>query len=223
MPPSIRLDHVIVAANTLDEGEAWLRARLGVGLDPGGSHTGWGTHNRLLQLGGGTYLELIAPDPAQPEPTRPRLFGLDGTQRTRIASRPRVIHLAMQCPGLASVLPGLPWRPGHLTAMRRGDLAWQITIPGDSPDGLPCLPDGEAAGGLLPTLIDWGDAAHPSTRLVFRGVTLIAVRLAAPPAIAAVLAGLRAHEPRLEITPAQPGHAAIGIELATPDGWSLLD
>ena len=43
----------------------------------GGSHPGLGTHNALLSLGDESYLEIIAPDPTQPKPDHPRIFGLD--------------------------------------------------------------------------------------------------------------------------------------------------
>lgn len=72
----IALDHLVVAARTLDEGEAWLTERLGRPLCGGGTHRGFGTHNRLLSLGPDCYLELIARDPLQPGASRV-LFGLD--------------------------------------------------------------------------------------------------------------------------------------------------
>ena len=34
----IALDHLVVAARTLDEGAAWVEARLGVPMGPGGKH-----------------------------------------------------------------------------------------------------------------------------------------------------------------------------------------
>jgi hypothetical protein len=57
------LDHLVVAARTLEEGAAWVTGRLGVSMAPGGKHALMGTHNRLLSLGARAYLEVIAIDP----------------------------------------------------------------------------------------------------------------------------------------------------------------
>jgi hypothetical protein len=55
--------------------------------------------------------------------------------------------------------------------MSRDDLAWDITV----------APAGRLAGyGLLPTLIDWGDAPHPCSRLPDSGITLESVRIQGP-------------------------------------------
>ena len=43
----------------------------------GGVHIKMGTHNHLMQIGQGIFLEVIAVNPEIEPPNRPRWFGLD--------------------------------------------------------------------------------------------------------------------------------------------------
>ena len=52
--PTAMLDHLVVAADTLDQGAAYVRDRLGVSPAGGGTHVAMGTHNRVLKLGRGS-------------------------------------------------------------------------------------------------------------------------------------------------------------------------
>ncbi|MFO0004298.1 MAG: VOC family protein, partial [bacterium] len=51
------VDHLVLGAATLEEGIAWAERMLGATPQPGGRHPQWGTHNALLSLGHGAYLE----------------------------------------------------------------------------------------------------------------------------------------------------------------------
>jgi hypothetical protein len=162
----IELDHLVVAATDLESGEAWLRDRLGVPLSAGGQHEGRGTHNKLLQLGSGTYLELIAADPTQPDPAQPRSFMLDDpAMQARLKHSPQLVHFLCRTDDMDAALASLKYLPGKPIPMTRGALRWRICA---STGGRP------PADGLLPTLIQWDVPAdqHPAARLPDAGVRL---------------------------------------------------
>lgn len=171
MPVHAQLDHLVVAARRLDEGRAWLEHQLGVPLSPGGEHARFGTHNALLNLGGGAYLEVIAVNPAAPAPERPRWFGLDDpAMQASLAAGPRLIHWVARVPDLPAALTASPEDHGEVLDMVRGDLRWQLSVPEDG--HLPL-------GGVLPSLIAWG-GAHPTERLPASGVHFAHLGLSHP-------------------------------------------
>jgi hypothetical protein len=177
---NVWLDHLVVAAATLDQGAAWCEATLGVTPGPGGRHALMGTHNRLLKISSpafpDSYLEIIAIDPEAAAPTRPRWFGLDdpALQARLAAEGPRLIHSVARSPqldmhrwGLIAVghQPGEPVRAGRDTP--QGRLEWEILL---RPDGaLQC-------GGALPTLLQW-HGRHPTADMADSGVALSALTL----------------------------------------------
>ena len=174
---ALELDHLVVAATDLDSGQAWLAERLGATLAPGGQHTGVGTHNRLLQLGNRVYLELIAPDPSQAEPPRPRPFLLDDPDmKARLVIAPQLVHWVVRSNDLQADVAAAPYQPGTIVNMTRGTLTWRLTVPrGGRPAG----------DGMLPSMIQWDlpDDQHPTARLPDVGVALTGLSIRAPQAV----------------------------------------
>lgn len=155
-------DHLVVAAETLEQGADFIERVLGVRPQPGGQHKAMGTHNLVLRLGERQYLEIIAIDPDLPEPERPRWFGLDGSNlQQRLRARPRLIHWVARTPDLERAIAVAPL--GQSLSMSRGEYHWRITVPADG-----TLP-GE---GLIPTLIQWDSGGHPADRLPDQGCRL---------------------------------------------------
>ena len=214
-----RLDHLVVMADTLAQGVAWCEATLGVTPAPGGQHPLFGTHNRLLALGGAAfaqaYLEIIAIDPAAGEPGRTRWFDMDDQRLRRQvrAQGPQLIHWVARVPELARAAAawaalGLE-RGAVLPASRmtpRGLLEWQITV---REDGQRLL------DGCLPTLIQWG-AVHPADSLPASGVSLQVLRLGHPDA--ATLTHALARLGLGDVATTASAEPSLHAELLTPRG-----
>lgn len=168
------IDHLAIGAATLEDGAAWVAQRLGVAPQGGGRHPRMGTHNRLLRLGKGQYLEVIAVDPDAPPPDRPRWFGLDDPAvQARLAERPRLLGWIARTDTLAEARAAAddPDLFGPAEEMSRGSLSWRITI---RPDGA------SPAGGALPSLIQWPEGAHPCDALPEVGCRLESLTLHHP-------------------------------------------
>lgn len=209
-----RLDHLAVAATDLASGTAWLEARLGVPLAPGGAHPRMGTHNRVLRLGDGVYLELIAIDPDAPPPGRPRWFGLDEPAlAARLVERPRLVAWAAATDDLDAATAASPFPHGPVHEMTRGDLVWRITIPDDGR---------VVEGGAVPTLIEWPPGVHPTKRMPDAGCTLerLTIRHPEPQRITAGLAAIGLADPAVHF---DGGPASLAVSLHTPDGRVTID
>ena len=200
----MELDHLAICCADLDEGVAWVEATLGVPLQPGGQHARFGTHNRLLGLGDGLYLEVIAPDPNASVPPHPRWFGLDQ------AGTPRLGNWIVRVEDLGLALAAAPEAVGEPLPLSRGELAWRIAVP---PDG--SLP----FGGAYPTLISWQSGVHPSRLLPDQFVRLTGLTVQHPQAdaVAGMLGGLT--DPRVRFV---TGPLQLRAVFQTPFGEKVL-
>jgi hypothetical protein len=99
------IDHIVYGVpRRLAQAVAWFAGLTGAQPARGGSHEGMGTANFLIGLGGGAYLEIIGPDPDQPQPVRGRWFGID-----RLTA-PRIVTWAIRTADIdGSVTAARPW------------------------------------------------------------------------------------------------------------------
>jgi hypothetical protein len=147
------IDHLVWGGPDLEAEIERLERWTGVRATLGGRHPGEGTRNALIRAGRAVYLELIAPDFTQPQPPRPRWFGLDALPR------PRLITWAAKSGDLdgnraAAQAAGIPLgevRSGRRELGNGQALSWRLTYP-----------DMLVGDGLVPFLIDWGDGPHPA-------------------------------------------------------------
>jgi hypothetical protein len=207
------LDHLVVAATALEQGEAYLEQRLGVRPQRGGKHGRMGTHNSLLKLGAKFYIEVIAIDPGATAPHHPRWFGLDSPElQAALEKGPRLIHWVARTDDIAAARRAFTADPGEDQAMTRGSFEWRITVPADGR-----LP----AGGVLPSLIHWLCAQHPADALPDSRVRLVALAGAHPePAMVRSTLTALALSDAIKVTyGAQPRLVAM---LQTPRGPVML-
>ena len=164
----VMLDHILLGVSDFDEGIAFVKEHTGVAAAFGGIHPGRCTRNALLSLGERHYLEIIAPDPAQP--------GSPDTYRLRRLAAPRLVGWAAHPGGLDE----------FAARLRSARLAFDGPTPGQRkrPDGRLLqwrtlnLHDDRA--GLLPFFIEWSPGTvHPSADAP-AGCKLLRFELSAP-------------------------------------------
>ena len=213
------LDHLVVAANHLDEGRAWARETLGVEAASGGKHEGLATHNALIKLDGKRYLEIIAIDPDAGAANFPRWFGLDTADvREHIMHGPRLVAWVARCVGATDAIVRLAQTPNYAANVvrpaSRGGFHWRFAF---TPDGA------RIAGGALPHLIQREGDAHPCDRLIDVGVSLTALMLAAPEpnVVSNMLQSLCFVDARVQV--GQSTTANLVAIVQTPVGSVVLD
>ena len=202
----ITFDHIAVAGETLAAATAHVEAALGVPLQQGGEHAVFHTHNTLLGLEDGLYLEAIAINPSAPAPERARWFDLD-----RFEGPPRLTNWICRCDHLDTTLAQLPEGFGAPVDLQRGDLRWRMAVP---------------RGGVLPydncapALIQWIGDAHPAERLMQQGCRLTGLEVRHPQADAleALLAPLL-DDGRITFT---NGTAGLSAQFTTSKGVATL-
>ena len=200
------LDHLAVSGTTLAQATAYVEDTLGVKMQAGGEHAVFHTHNTLLGLEDGLYLEAIAINPNAETPDRPRWFNLD-----QFAGDARLTNWICRTDDLDHDMQQMPDGIGNPVALQRGDLRWDMVVPDT---GL--LP----FDNLCPALIRWNTPHHPATRLVQSGCRLKRLIVTHPRAgdlgnqLAATLV-----DDRIVY---EVGPCAMRAEIETPHGLRVL-
>ena len=205
----LRFDHVVIAARTLGEGVNWVERRLGAAVGAGGKHDVMGTHNRLLSLGPGRFLEVIAIDPESAAPLQPRWFELDTpAMQERLRKGPALIHWAVRTDDIEAALAAVGGARPEVLALSRGAFRWKIGVPADGH---------LEHRGLQPTVIQWF-AQHPADVLPDSGCRLESIVLHDAEASAIVhrlrYAGLSTDDP---VQPSDEG-SGLEVRIHTPRG-----
>ncbi|KEJ89922.1 VOC family protein [Sulfitobacter donghicola] len=172
----IEFDHIAVAGETLAAATTHVEKTLGVPLQTGGEHAVFHTHNTLLGLEEGLYLEAISINPDAPQADRPRWFDLD-----RFSGAARLTNWICRCDDLDETLSNLPDGFGQPVEIERGNLRWRMAVPASG-----VLPYDNCA----PALIQWIGDEHPAPRLTQQGCRIVALEVYHPQAtaLAALLA-----------------------------------
>ncbi|MEL6618602.1 MAG: VOC family protein [Pseudomonadota bacterium] len=200
------LDHLVVGATTLSEAQAHIEECLGLHMQPGGQHAVFHTHNMLLGLEDGLYLEAIAPDPSRPAPHRPRWYDLD-----RAAGPARLGNWAAAVTDMDADLSTMPHGVGMPVDVQRGALQWRMAV---SADGTTPFDN------LWPALIEWPPGVHPAGALVPSGLRLRRLTLRHPQG-QALAAALETHirDDRIAV---EVGPVAMQAVFDGPDGERTL-
>lgn len=169
----LHLDHLTVIAPSLAEGVAHVSACLDIDVPFGQRHAYMGTHNHLLQLGGGVYLEIVAVDPSGVHPGRARWFGLDHPDRVRAdwdAGR-RLRGWVARSDDMDAALRGREAIFGRKVALPPDEPVFDFAIPDDG-----TLP----LDGAAPSIIDRRGRPRSMATIADLGARLVSLTLEHP-------------------------------------------
>jgi hypothetical protein len=184
------LDHIVLATPDVQTSVAEIEAAIGLRPELGGHFPGRGVYNHLLALQNDAYLEIIGPDPDQADHEGPLPFGMHefGDRGAHVphwcCKAGAEIEERVAAAKAAGYDIGEVYPLGRVLADGTR-LDWRLTRTVWPP----------LLGGLVPFLIDWGDARHPSTTAV-KGATLVSW-----------------HGEHPDPDGVREAHAALGVEL----------
>lgn len=151
-----KIDHLVYCVPDLGKSMQELSELMGAKIFYGGQHQTLGTHNALLNLGNGAYLELLAIDEKNTAIPPPRWMGIDFFEKAMIT------RWAIKSNDLASdvaILKKANPKMGEVFAgsRKRADgtlLSWEMVKPLATP-----------VVEILPFMVNWKGSVHPTQSL----------------------------------------------------------
>ncbi len=239
-----QIDHIVVVAQTLEQGVAWCEATLGITPQPGGDHPQFGTHNRIFKIATPNfplaYFEIIAikkiatqavntpanaqnkaQNQAANKTVSARWFDMDDAAlQAAVAKEPRLVHFVANTEDIQAGRTAL-----KALGIDRGAAveASRPTRKGRLEWKITVRDDGQRLfNGALPSLIQWGKTnaeeplrLHPRNTLPRSGVSLQSVAVTSP-----TPEKLQAAYDAIGLTGVtlSEGEANITVTLKTPKG-----
>ena len=152
-----KLDHIVFAASTLEEGTAFIEKKLQVKLSNIGYHKDMGTHNRVVKISESVYLEVISIDPNSVIIKSKRWFNLDCPKlQSQLKKSPQVIGYVIESDDKKILKYYEPF-----FKVSRGEYKWQFSMPRTKTNN---LVDQSCKNGIMPSLIKW-DSEKPINKM----------------------------------------------------------
>lgn len=159
-----KLDHLVIGAKDLAQGVAYVKDMFGVEIPFGGVHEMMGTHNHLMRLGEGLFLEVIAANPHMASAVYPRWYALDDPYvRQQLEWSPSLLTWVVRTDDIHALLSRTDFSFGQPQKISRGDLTWYFGLPGDGR---------LLASGMLPYVMQWQTEGHPASAMPDLGCSL---------------------------------------------------
>ncbi|MDA9657100.1 VOC family protein [Alphaproteobacteria bacterium] len=143
-----KLDHIVIAANTLEEGTSYLENKLHIKLSNIGYHKDMGTHNRVVKISKSVYLEVISIDPNCKQIKSKRWFNLDSSKlQSQLRKSPRVIGYVIE----NTTNKILKYYEPFFRASR-DEYKWKFAMPSNNSN---ISADQFYQNAIIPSLINW--------------------------------------------------------------------
>ena len=160
-----KLDHIVFAASTLEEGSSFIEKKLQVKLGNIGYHKDMGTHNRVVKISESVYLEVISTDPNFVTTKYQRWFNLDCPKlQSQLKKSPQVIGYVIESDDKKILKYYEPFFKAS-----RGEYKWQFSMPSTKSNN---LVDQSYQNGIMPRLINW-ESGKPINKMKDNNLDLL--------------------------------------------------